>query len=241
MLRGKQEKVRKERREFAARRISLAGSADEGLKSWALAKPPPAVPLSLPSSPTGLAPRLEDDLQPRYQKLCHFMETGHEATHKLLEVLDLSPDSVFYDLGSGDGRVVVAVTKRFGCKGVGIEVSSSLVQQAKSRAQAELADSPQLLDQVLFLHEDVGRVSLDDATAVFIYMPMEGMTAMLCQVLPRTKIRDGTLVYTNENCPASGGNPHCKHRASYWQSQGGIHCFEWRRQPTAGARNHNGR
>jgi SAM-dependent methyltransferase len=141
-------------------------------------------------------------------------------------VLNLEPSDTFYDLGCGDGRIVSAVVKRFKCKGVGVDLNGALIRQAITRAEKEFADSPELLENVRFVEDNISHLPLDDATAVYIYMPLDALHTLCSRVLPCTAIRDGTLVYTEEYwLHERSALRHCKWKASHWEGQ--IHCYEW--------------
>merc|ERR1719454_2466364 len=79
---------------------------------------------------------------PVYHRLCGFIPTEQTSIDPILSVLRLEPDDVFYDLGCGDGRIVVSVVKHFRCRGIGIEVNRLLVVKARAQAEAELGSDP---------------------------------------------------------------------------------------------------
>lgn len=167
--------------------------------------------------PTSMAP---------CQRLCGFLASAQTGIDTLLSVLKLEPGDTFFDLGCGDGRVVVSVVKRFGCKGVGVDLGGPLIKQAQNRARIELADSPELLEGVSFVQEDIGKMPLENASAVYIYMPQDALNTLCSRVLPCTGIRDGTLIYTVEYwLHDRAALRHCKWKASHWDGQ--VHCYEW--------------
>ena len=69
------------------------------------------------------------------------------------------------DLGSGDGRVLIDLASRTGCRGVGIEASANLV-----RAAAGLAAEAGVDRRVMFLHELIGARGLRGATLVYCWL-----------------------------------------------------------------------
>jgi len=160
------------------------------------------------------------------ERLCGFLASADTGINKLLSVLKLEPDDTFYDLGCGDGRVVVSVVKRFGCKGVGVDLNGGLIRQAQARARVELAETPELLERVNFLQEDIGKMPLEDAAAVYIFMPLDALHKLCSRVLPCTRIRDGTPIYAEEYwLHDRAALRHCKWKASHWDGQ--LHCYEW--------------
>lgn len=100
--------------------------------------------------------------------------TVHEAPYlpsprstviEMLRLAQVSAADVVYDLGSGDGRVVIAAAKDFGARGVGIEINAKLV--ALSRAAAERAG---VAERVRFLAQDLFATDLAEASVVTLYL-----------------------------------------------------------------------
>ncbi|MCX8196347.1 MAG: class I SAM-dependent methyltransferase [Acidilobaceae archaeon] len=95
-----------------------------------------------------------------------FVPTRKEAMDLLFKVLDLREDDVFYDLGCGDGRVVIEVLKRFPVKrGVCVEVRRDLIEEALRKARAEGVEG-----RFVAVHGDFFEVPLKDATVVYMYL-----------------------------------------------------------------------
>ena len=87
------------------------------------------------------------------------------AVDKMLEVANLKPGEVLYDLGCGDGRILIAAASRFQAKAVGIEISSSL-----ARTAAEHVKKAGLQKQVKIIHGDFMKTDLSDANVVTLYL-----------------------------------------------------------------------
>lgn len=67
--------------------------------------------------------------------------TPMPVVRAMLELADVGPQDVVYDLGSGDGRIPITAAKEFGARGVGIEIDPTLVRQAQAKArEAGVAD-----------------------------------------------------------------------------------------------------
>lgn len=160
------------------------------------------------------------------QRLCGFLASAATGIKTLLSVLKLEPHDTFYDLGCGDGRVVIDVVRKFGCKGVGVDLAGPLIKQAQTRAKAELAEEPELLEGVTFIQEDIGKMNLDNASAVYVYMPQDALHSLCARVLPCCQLRCGTPIYTEEYwLHDRTALRHCKWKASHWDGQ--LHCYEW--------------
>lgn len=83
----------------------------------------------------------------------------------MLRLATVESGDIVYDLGAGDGRVVIAAAAKFGARGVGVEIDGELVATARERAaRAGVAD------RVRFLKQDLFRTDLSEATVVTLYL-----------------------------------------------------------------------
>ncbi len=94
-----------------------------------------------------------------------FVPTPVEVVDKMLEMAKVQKNDVLYDLGSGDGRVVIRAAKKYGAHGVGIEMDQTLLDKARNSAEAEGVSH--LVD---FRAEDALTTDLSPATVVTLYM-----------------------------------------------------------------------
>ena len=94
-----------------------------------------------------------------------FVPTPPEVVDRMLEMAQVKSGDVIYDLGSGDGRVIIRAAKRYGVKGVGIEIDADLVQRAKDNAFREEVEH-----LVEFRLQDALTVDVSPATVVTLYM-----------------------------------------------------------------------
>ena len=94
-----------------------------------------------------------------------FVRTPKAVVVRMLELANVGPDDVLYDLGSGDGRIPITAARRFGARGVGIEIRADLVQKARTRA--EMAG---VTDQVEFRQGDLFKADFSEATVVTLYL-----------------------------------------------------------------------
>jgi precorrin-6B methylase 2 len=94
-----------------------------------------------------------------------FITTPPEVVERMLEMAQTHPDDLVIDLGSGDGRIVIAAAQKFGARGLGIELDAALVE--KSRESARLA---QLSERVKFVQGDVLAADISQATVVTAYL-----------------------------------------------------------------------
>jgi predicted RNA methylase len=83
----------------------------------------------------------------------------------MLEVAELKPGDVFFDLGAGDGRTVIMAAKTFGARAVGVEMREDLAKRAISVIQDN-----GLGDRVTIVNGDMFKVDLSAADVVFLYL-----------------------------------------------------------------------
>jgi cyclopropane fatty-acyl-phospholipid synthase-like methyltransferase len=95
----------------------------------------------------------------------HYVPTSNGVAEAMLKLAKTTSSDVVYDLGSGDGRIVIAAAKKFGARGVGIEIDPELIKNAtKNAAKAGVSDN------VSFRQEDLFKTDLSDATVVTLYL-----------------------------------------------------------------------
>lgn len=94
-----------------------------------------------------------------------FVISPPATVEEMLRLAAVGPEDLVYDLGSGDGRVVIAAAAKFGARGVGIERDAALIEQ--SRASAARAG---VADRVRFLQQDLFAADLGEATVVTLYL-----------------------------------------------------------------------
>src|SRR5215475_16135131 len=95
-----------------------------------------------------------------------FIPTPHEIVSAMLRLAHVGPGDVVYDLGSGDGRIVIAAVKEFGAaRGVGVELDAVRIREAN-----ESARRAGIADRVEFRREDLFETDLRSATVVTLYL-----------------------------------------------------------------------
>jgi precorrin-6B methylase 2 len=110
-----------------------------------------------------------------------YVPTPDDVVAKMLEVVGVTKDDLVYDPGCGDGRIVVAAAKKYGCRGVGIELSPKLVREARANAARN-----GVADRVQILEEDIYLVDMSKATVVTLYL-LPGMNVKLIPQLQKLK------------------------------------------------------
>ena len=94
--------------------------------------------------------------------------TLHDVVARMLELARVGPEDVVYDLGCGDGRILIAAAKNYGCRAVGFDLDRLRVAEARANADRE-----GLSDRVTVEQKDVLKVDLRAATVVTIYLGTE--------------------------------------------------------------------
>jgi outer membrane protein assembly factor BamB len=148
-------------------------------------KEPPAVwtiPASLPSRPPPSAP-------PAPEPFAVFVPTPQDVVERMLELAGVTSDDAVYDLGSGDGRILIAAAKKYGCKAVGYEIQPILVGQ--SRAKVREAG---LVDQVTIEEKDLFKADLSAATVVTLYLGERNNAKLLPQL---SKLKAGARIVSH--------------------------------------------
>jgi SAM-dependent methyltransferase len=96
------------------------------------------------------------------------VRTPPEVVAEILRLAGVGPDDVVYDLGSGDGRIVIAAARDFGARGVGIELDPDLVAESEKNAVRA-----RVTVRTRFLRQDIFDADIGEATVVTLYLSPE--------------------------------------------------------------------
>jgi SAM-dependent methyltransferase len=129
--------------------------------------------------------------QPQRTPDIHFVPTPEEVVEAMLRLADVGKNDVVYDLGSGDGRIPIAAARRFGARGVGIDLDPKLVAQATRNAQDR-----GVADRVRFIEGDIFLADLSEATVVTLYL----LTSINERLRPKLlkELRPGTRIVSHQ-------------------------------------------
>jgi len=97
--------------------------------------------------------------------LAPFVPTPEDVVDRMLALAGVTANDIVYDLGCGDGRIVITAAQRFGARGVGVDIDPQRI--AESKENAERAGVSHL---VTFIQQDALEVDLSDATVVTLYL-----------------------------------------------------------------------
>jgi SAM-dependent methyltransferase len=120
----------------------------------------------------------------------HYVPTPTPVVDAMLEVAGVGPADVLYDLGSGDGRIPITAARRFGTRGVGIEIDPQLVAEAIANAKRAGVD-----DKVAFVEGDLFAQDLSAATVITLYL-LPQLNLKLRPAL--LKLRPGTRIVSHD-------------------------------------------
>jgi SAM-dependent methyltransferase len=135
-----------------------------------------------------------------------FVRSTPDVIDRMLELARVKPGDVVYDIGSGDGAIIIRAAKKYGVKGVGIEIDQDLVLKARDNAFREKVD--QLVE---FRAQDAFTADVSPATVVTLYMLPE-FNAKLRPILER-QLKPGSRVVSHDY-PIEGWVPDRVERVS---------------------------
>ncbi len=114
-----------------------------------------------------------------------YVETPPELVEIMMNIAEIGPDDHVIDLGTGDGRIVIAAGKR-GATGVGIDLDPARITEAKQNAISEGVD-----DKLQFIEQDLFKSDLSEATVITLFLNEEvnlKLRPTLLKLKPGTKI-----------------------------------------------------
>jgi SAM-dependent methyltransferase len=153
------------------RRAFIAGAAAAGLAGWAHAND------------------LMQIAQQRGPDVV-FVPTPNDVVDKMLELAAVTADDRVYDLGCGDGRIVITAAQRYHARGVGIDIDPRRIAEAAANAR-----NAGVADRVRFLEADLFEADIHDATVVTLYL----LTRLNAKLKPRLlqELKPGTRVVSH--------------------------------------------
>jgi Methyltransferase domain len=119
-----------------------------------------------------------------------YVPTPPAVVNEMLKIGKVSKNDVLYDLGSGDGRIVIAAAKKFGTRGYGIDLDPERVKEANQNArQAGVSD------RVQFRQQDLFQADLSEATVVTLYLLPEVNLKLRSKLL--SELKPGTRIVSH--------------------------------------------
>jgi len=120
-----------------------------------------------------------------------FVPSPDEVIEAMLTLAGVSPKDVVYDLGCGDGRIVVMAAKKFGAASVGIDIDPDRIKEAH-----EFAAENGVAAKVKFLERDLFQADISEATVVTLYL----LTSVNIKLRPKLQkeLKPGTRVVSHQ-------------------------------------------
>ena len=120
-----------------------------------------------------------------------FVPTLPEIVDEMLRLANVGRGDVVYDLGCGDGRLIIAAVKKFGAKrGVGVDIDPERIKESNENAQAA-----GVANRVKFLEQDLFKTDIKEATVVTLYLLPEVNLRLRPKLL--AELKPGTRVVSN--------------------------------------------
>jgi SAM-dependent methyltransferase len=129
-------------------------------------------------------------LAPASQSLAPYVPSPPEVVDRMLALAEVTRADVVYDLGCGDGRIPIAAAKRYGARGVGLDIDPKRIDE--SRANAKAAGVEHLVE---FRVEDVMTADVSPATVVTLYL-LSSSNAKLRPILTK-QLRPGARIVSH--------------------------------------------
>ena len=124
------------------------------------------------------------------QSLAPYVPTPREVVDRMLQLAEVTPDDVVYDLGSGDGRIPISAARDYGARGVGVDIDPERI--AEANANAERAG---VQDLVTFIEQDAMAADVSEATVVTLYL-LSSSNMKLRPILTR-QLRSGSRIVSH--------------------------------------------
>jgi SAM-dependent methyltransferase len=130
--------------------------------------------------------------QPKKEKDVPYVSTPPEVVEAMLKMANVQSSDIVYDLGCGDGRIVVTAAEKFGAHGVGIDIDPVRIKEAW-----ENAEKAGVGDRVKFIERDLFEADIKDATVVTLYLlqrvNLRLRPKLLAELKPGTRIVSNTF------------------------------------------------
>ena len=124
------------------------------------------------------------------EDLAPYVATPRPVLDRMLEMAGVGPEDVVYDIGCGDGRIVIAAAERFGARGVGIDIDPERIRESRENAEKAMVGH-----LVSFVCADATKIDISKATVVTLYLLPES-NALLRPKLER-ELAPGTRVVSH--------------------------------------------
>ncbi|HEX5779903.1 MAG TPA: class I SAM-dependent methyltransferase [Xanthobacteraceae bacterium] len=143
------------------------------------------IPVTIVASMSGYG------IENRYNVFIPYVPTPEFIVDRMLEMAEIGKDDLLLDLGSGDGRIVIAAAQRYGARGRGVEIDPKLVEESKENARKVGVDH-----LAEFVAQDMFVAKMADASVLSLYV----LTASNLELRPRilSEMKPGSRVVSHQ-------------------------------------------
>jgi ubiquinone/menaquinone biosynthesis C-methylase UbiE len=133
----------------------------------------------------------QEETKPARQLDVWYVPTPHQIVERMLDVAGVRTGDVVYDLGCGDGRMVIAAAKKFATRGVGVDLDPRRIREARANAKAAGVEH-----LVTFEVGDMFKTDIREATVVMLYLLPELNRRLKPKLL--AELRPGARVVSHD-------------------------------------------
>jgi SAM-dependent methyltransferase len=178
--------------------IFLAGCAERELNPVIVSptdqeNPNPQIP-ETPVESYSVAKIVSQEASDKTDENCEpdviFVPTPQDVVDKMLELAQVTKDDLLYDLGCGDGRIVITAAKRYGCKAVGYDIDPERVKESLQNVQKNNVG-----DLVTIEQKDIFTIDLSDASVITLYL----LPSLNVKLFPQLdKLKTGSKIVSHD-------------------------------------------
>jgi len=119
-----------------------------------------------------------------------YVPTPHDVVEKMLEIATVTKKDVLYDLGCGDGRIVIEAAKKYGCKATGYDIAPERVKESRENVKKNHVE-----DLVRIKQEDVFTLDLSKASVITLYL----LPSLNVKLIPQLeKLKPGSRIVSHD-------------------------------------------
>lgn len=120
-----------------------------------------------------------------------YVSTPYPVVEEMLRIAEVNKDDILYDLGCGDGRIVITAVKKFGCRGVGVDLDPQRIKESRENAIKEKVEN-----KVTFIQKDLFEADISEATVVTLYL----LSSVNLKLRPRLlqDLKPGTRIVSHD-------------------------------------------
>jgi SAM-dependent methyltransferase len=119
-----------------------------------------------------------------------YVPTPHDVVAKMLELAKVTKDDVVYDLGCGDGRIVAAAAKQYGCKGIGYDINPVRIKESLETVKKNGVEK-----LVQIKEEDIFTLDLSGASVITLYL----LPSLNVKLIPQLeKLKPGSRIVSHD-------------------------------------------